>query len=57
MNGADREWLASTYSNKFYISKLDVDGDGGIVEFTVQVQYKSGVLQNINHAGTYVYTY
>ena len=57
LNGSDKEWLASTYSNKFYISDLPLDGDGGTVLFTVQVQYKSGVIQDINHARTYMFNY
>ena len=57
INGADKEWLGSTYSNKLYISNLQVDGNSGTVQFTVQVQYKSGVIQRVNHASTYTFTY
>lgn len=57
MNDADRVWLGSTYTNKFYISNLQLDGDKGNVLFTVQVLYKSGVIQDINCCGKYDFTY
>lgn len=55
INGGDREWLGATYSNKFYISNLHVDGTDASVQFTVQVQYKSGVVEDLNRSGTYVF--
>lgn len=57
MNGEDRVWLGSTYTNKFYISNLQLDGSSGNVLFTVQVLYKSGVMQDINSCGQYYFTY
>lgn len=57
LNGADREWLGSTYSNKSYITNLDVHGEHGCITFTVQPQYKSGIIQDINKAGTYSFKY
>ncbi|XP_067938150.1 cytosolic endo-beta-N-acetylglucosaminidase-like isoform X3 [Watersipora subatra] len=56
-NDTENRWLGSTYCNKFYISNLPVDEDKGILQFTIQVQYKSGVIENIKHAGRYVFTY
>jgi len=56
VNGADRQWLGSTYSNKFFISNLEVEGTGEVL-FTVQVQYKSGIVQGVNQSGKYVFHY
>jgi len=57
INGVDREWLGSTYCNKFFISNMEVEGANGNVLFTIQVQYKSGVLQDINKSGRLVFNY
>lgn len=57
INGAERVWLGDTYTNKFYISNLNVEGAEGNVQFTVQVLYKSGVVEELGDCGTYTFSY
>jgi len=57
LNSGDKKWLGSTYSNKFYLSDLELEAEHGNLHFTVQVLYKSGILQNINQSCKFTFVY